>query len=392
LKQWITLGAQLRSEHRPWFSADNDGTEQGACHVRIARRIVVTLVILVAALIVAALSYRAWQQYSIARATRISSPSGIDVAKFIDVNGMREWITIRSENRDNPVILFLHGGPGEANSPFAKLYRPYEKNFVFVQWDQPGAGRTYTAAGDHQPALTLESMTADGIAVAKYVSLELHKPKIILMGTEWGSLLGLRMIKQQPDLFAAFVGTGQIVSMLTTQQWQYVYTRDRASTGHDQQTLNALSAIGPPPYRTLEGYRRFGDYFIKYWGADDLAAVSTLQAQIGNSPSLSLIDVYRYVVALRRSEALLYGVQLQEDLLDQGGSFSVPLYFIQGENDPFTPTSLVAEFVTKVEAPVKSLHVIPGASHFVIWQHPADFLHYLLRDVATASVPTDAAN
>src|SRR5262249_5113660 len=119
-------------------------------------------------------------QHRIASEVRITSPRGIDEAKFIEINSAQEWITIRGDDKKHPVILFLHGGPSEANSPFVSFYRPYEKDFVFVQWDQPGAGKTYIKAGDHQPKLTLESMTNDGIAVAEYVRNEVHQSKVIL--------------------------------------------------------------------------------------------------------------------------------------------------------------------------------------------------------------------
>ena len=168
-----------------------------------------------------------------------------DEAKFIEVNGAKEWITIRGDNKDNPVILFLHGGPSEANSPFIEFYTPFEKDYVFVQWDQPGAGKTYIRAGSHQPKLTIDSMAADGIAVAEYVESELHKPKIVLIGQDWGGLLGVRMIDQRPDLFAAFVGTGQIVGMLGTQDVLYEYALSHATASSRREDAGCAEAAGP---------------------------------------------------------------------------------------------------------------------------------------------------
>jgi pimeloyl-ACP methyl ester carboxylesterase len=224
--------------------------------MKIVRGILLILAALIVLLVVAALSYRAVWQHRIANAVRITSPNGIDEAGFLDINGAQEWITVRGDNKDNPVILFLHGGPSEANSPFVSLYTPYEKDFVFVQWDQPGAGKTCIKAGKHQPNLTLERMTADGIGVAEYLRGRLHKSKVILIGEDWGSLLGLRMIEQRPDLFLAFVGTDQIISWLAKQDVEFEYTKSRATAGHDQELLAALGQTGSPPYRSLQSYRR----------------------------------------------------------------------------------------------------------------------------------------
>ena len=153
--------------------------------MKVMRRILLALVLLVVLAVVAALSYRAVSQHRIARALRITSPNGIDEAKFITINGAEQWITIRGDDRDNSIILFLHGGPSEANSPFAEFYTPFEKDFVFAQWDQPGAGKTYIKAGSHQPKLTIESIGRRH-SPSRKPGTELHKPKIILIGQDWG--------------------------------------------------------------------------------------------------------------------------------------------------------------------------------------------------------------
>jgi pimeloyl-ACP methyl ester carboxylesterase len=360
--------------------------------MKIMRRILLALVVLVVLAVVAALAYRAMWQRRIANGVKITSPNGIDEGKFIEINGAKEWITIRGENKDNPVILFLHGGPSEANSPFVTLYRRFEKDFVFVQWDQPGAGKTYIQAGDHQPKLTLEDMAADGIAVAEYVRGELHKSNVILIGQDWGGVLGVRMIERQPRLFAAFIGTGQIVSWLAGQDAQYEYTKSRATASHDQKTLDALSQLGPPPYRSLEGYRRFGECFQPYWPPEDAAAPNRLTDLLGIAPSLSIMDVYGWTKGLRTGEEELTLVLMQEDLRTKDRVFSAPVFFVQGGDDVIAPTSLVSEYVSNVQAPIKKLDVVPGAGHFVMWTHPAEFLNLLRDDLRSASMQGGAAD
>ena len=353
--------------------------------MKIVGWISLSLTAIVAIAVAGALSYRAWWQHRIANAVRISSPNGIDEARFINVNGADQWITVRGENKDNPVVLFLHGGPSEANSPFLSLYRPFEKDYVFVQWDQPGAGKTYIRAGHHQPNLTLESMATDGIAVAEYLHGQLPQSKIILIGQDWGGLLGLRMIRQRPDLFTAFVGTGQIISMFAGQDKQYEYTRNRAIAGHNEKVLTALNQMGPPPYHSLEDYRRFGEYFEPVKPQEDLASEGRLTDLLAVSPSLSIVDVYYWIKALRSGEELLNSTMMREDLLKTGSIFSVPIFFIQGRDDVITPTSLVAEYVSEIQAPAKNLKIVPGAAHFVMWTRPSEFLESLREDMRSAT-------
>ncbi len=364
----------------------NEGIAQD---MKIVRRVLLALGLLMVFVIVVALSLRAVWQRRIASAVRIDSANGINEARFIKVKGAEEWITIRGDNKDKPIILFLHGGPSEANSPFVDFYTPFEKNYVFVQWDQPGAGKTYIAAGNHQPKLTIDSMAADGITVAEYVEAELHKPKIILIGQDWGGLLGVRMIEQRPDLFSAFVGTGQIVSMYGAQDVQYQTALSRATANHDQKMLEALRQVGPPPYRTLDSYGDFQDCCRNpFWPADDIAAINRMKGALMVSPSLSISEAYGWIQGLRTGEQQLDAMLLETgvDLRKKRTAFSVPMFFIQGENDNVTPTSLVTDFISMIVVPEKKLDVIPNAGHFVMWTHPDEFLDRLGEDLPTPAM------
>lgn len=357
--------------------------------MKIMRRVLLALALVLVFVIIAALALRAVWQHRIADTVRIDSANGINEAKFIKVHGAEEWITIRGDNKDNPVILFLHGGPSEANSPFVDFYTPFEKNYVFVQWDQPGAGKTYIAAGNHQQKLTIDSMAADGITVAQYVEGELHKPKIVLIGQDWGGLLGVRMIEQRPALFSAFVGTGQIVSMYGAQNVQYQTALSRATANHDQKMLEALHKGGPAPYRTLDSYGAFQDCCRNpFWPADDIAAISRMKGALMVSPSLSISEAYGWTRGLRTGEQQLDTMLLMTglDLRKKQTAFSVPVFFIQGENDNVTPTSLVADYISTIVAPAKKLDVVPDAGHFVIWTHPVEFLDRLGQDLRTPAM------
>jgi pimeloyl-ACP methyl ester carboxylesterase len=327
------------------------------------------------------IAYRAYWRHRLTQEWRITTPNGIDLARFAKVNGRDEWITVRGEDRANPVILFLHGGPSEANSPFVGLYRPFEKDFVFAQWDQPGAGMTYMRAGKDQPKLTLDSMADDGIAVAERLRRGARRPKIILIGQDWGGLLGLRMIEKRPDLFEAFVGTGQIVSWLGEQQPQYEYAKSRAAAARDQKTLDGLAKIGPPPYRSLKAYRRFGDYFEPYKPLQDQQSEQTLRIALARSPRLTFPEVFKWVKALRSGEEELTPVMMAADLRKGPSRFDVPIFFIQGADDIITPTSLVSEYVANVQAPAKRVDAVPGAAHMVMWQHPTEFISLLKQDL-----------
>jgi pimeloyl-ACP methyl ester carboxylesterase len=344
----------------------------------------------------AALTFRAIVQYGLARQETIRTVYAINEAKYVDVRGAQEWITVRGEDSRKPVILFLHGGPSEANSPFVSFYRAFEHDYVFVQWDQPGAGKTYIKAGSHQPQLSLEGMTTDGIAVAELLGRELHQRKLILIGQDFGGLLGLRMIEKRPDLFLAFVGTGQIVGTLAGQDIQYRHALDHATLSHDTQMLAALKKIGPPPYRTLKQYGDFQDCCRNpLRPADDVSGIGQLKGALMLSPALSILEIPGWFRALRTSETTLGTLVLaMPDLRTTDAKFSVPVFFIQGADDNVTPTELVVDYAAHIHAPAKRVSVIPNAGHFVMWTHAGSFLKDLAADLSAvgAAPATDIAD
>src|SRR5471030_1047078 len=134
---------------------------------------------------------------SVASAAERAS-TGIDRSLFVPLGGIDQWINIRGEDRRNPVLLFVHGGPGEAQWPEAAHFRPWEKDFTVVQWDQRGAGHTYGRYGAKTPDMTLDRIANDGVELAAYLCRTLDKKKIIALGHSWGSIIAVTMVQREP--------------------------------------------------------------------------------------------------------------------------------------------------------------------------------------------------
>ena len=130
-----------------------------------------------------------------ARDYAITSPNGIDEQKYVEIGGIEQWITIRGEDRRNPVLLLLHGGPGDATNPWGYAgFRTWLKRYTVVQWDQRGSWRTLGKNGDAlAPTITIDRMTQDGIELALLLCKTLQKDQIVLVGHSWGSTLGVFM-------------------------------------------------------------------------------------------------------------------------------------------------------------------------------------------------------
>ena len=296
-------------------------------------------------------------------------PNGIDEAFYATIRGREEYIAIRGEDKANPVILLLHGGPGFGNEPDAPIFRPYEKTYTLVTWDQPGAGRSFTRAGDTIPSdLTVEDVVDDGIAVAELVKERLSVDKLILLGWSWGTVVGIGMAKKRPDLFAAYVGTGQLTSTAANNTWAYERAMSGARRTGNAEAIADLERVGPWPYDTLADYRTMIVWQRELDGEPSfrlLSAPPFIHAFL--SSRYSFADARSYMRGVSASldhffGARMDGPEIGVDLPATATEFAVPIIFIQGENDLNTPAVLARRYFEKISAPHK-VYVTLDAGH-----------------------------
>ena len=355
---------------------------------------VLAIVILVALVVGAGLGYRAWRQHEGEELMRIATSNGIDDALFVDIGGAPQWVTIRGQNRDNPVILVLHGGPGSAIAGFAPAFVPWERDFTVVQWDQPGAGRTFRAAGRTiAPDLTIEGMAQDGIELAEWLRRRLGKDKVVLLGWSWGSILGVHMVKTRPDLFAAYVGTGQVVAMQEGESVAYANVLARARQRADRAAIADLEAISPPPYDEFADIETQRRWATRYELGRPLEAAFVLPQLF--APRTTLADIYDLARATEVSAThfagpTMTGPMTQIDLRQLGLDFAVPMFVVQGVDDDFTPAELSRAWLDSISAPQKSFVPIERAGHFALTEHSDEFLRILREHVRPLAAPPSA--
>jgi len=302
-------------------------------------------------------------------------PNGIDEAFYAPIRGREEYVAIRGEDKSNPVILLLHGGPGFGNEPDAPTFRPYEKTYTLVMWDQPGAGRTFRRAGDTIPSdLTVEDVVDDGIAVAELVKQRLNVDKLIVLGWSWGTVVGIGMAKKRPDLFAAYVGTGQLTSTAANNTWAYQRAMSNARQTGNAEAIADLERVGSWPYDTFEDFRTMLEWQRRLDGEPSrrmLLAPPFIHALL--SSRYTFVDARSYARGVSASLEHFFGSKMDGpeigvDLPATATEFDVPIVFIQGENDLNTPAALARRYFEQISAPHKDYvaldagHSAPAAS------------------------------
>jgi pimeloyl-ACP methyl ester carboxylesterase len=306
----------------------------------------------------------------------ISTPNGIDEAKYLQVGGIEQWVTIRGEDRANPVVLVLHGGPGDATNPWGHAgFRAWLKTYTVVQWDQRGAGRTLGRNGRASAAtLTIDRLVRDGVELADTLRTSLRKDKIILLGHSWGSVLGVLMAKAKPELFHALVGTGQAGDPARGYHVAFDALVAKARELGDVRALRELEEIGPPPYKDGPGYRVQRRWSNAFEGAD--AFIASMLGFALSAPGYTIRDVNDWLdgQGLSAERLVPQSSTLAPSALT--GRFALPVFVIQGSDDFTTPTSLAKAFVDGVEAPRKAFVTIKGG-HFAVFMNSSEFLKEL---------------
>jgi len=352
---------------------------------KVTKRVVLCLLALLLVLASSGFAYRAYRHHKIGKATVIDTTKGIDEGLFVKIGGIDQWITIRGQDRDNPVLLLLHGGPGVATSPYPRnALFDWTRDFTFVQWDQRGSGKTYGKSGPLGADDTIDRMTQDGVEVAEFLRQHLHKPKIILLGLSWDSILGIHMAKMRPDMFYAYVGTGQMVSEPEAEPLDYQQVVTKARERNDRRAIAELTRIGPPPYATqadLGGQRKWARAYET--GADTNGHI--LYMALFESED-SFRDLKNYAAGIVDSQNQFFGQDMSGplaklDLRELGSDFGIPVFVFQGADDDIAPAQLARAYVDSLDAPQKQFVAIEGAGHTVMYTKSDEFLTLLVERV-----------
>jgi pimeloyl-ACP methyl ester carboxylesterase len=345
---------------------------------RVIKISLLSLLGLLLVLIACGISYRAYRQHQNAAALAIHTPNGIDEAMFVPIGGINQWITIRGTNRDNPVVLFLHGGPGEPTNlldfPFAKDWTP---TFTLVQWDQRGAGKTFASGGTAATDMTIDRMAQDGIELAQFLRGHLHKDKIIIVGHSWGTILSIHMAKKRPDLFYAYVGAGQVVNAQENEALNYTRVLDKAKALGDIKAVAELQGSGPPPYPAMKALITQRIWAQAFEHAD--AYVAKGQASSLYAPGYSLLDLYHAIQSIRFTldtfiGPSMTGPAMKVDLKTLGPDFAIPIFVFEGPDDYVTSPDLAKAYVDTISAPQKEFVMLDAGGHFAVFTHPEAFL------------------
>ena len=308
---------------------------------------------------------------------------GINEEMYVDINGSRQWINIYGQDLDNPVLLYLHGGPGSASSPISYAFtRKWADVYTVVTWDQRNCGKSYSEDQNSTP-LTYDLMMRDGEELTKFLREYLHKDKITLLGHSWGTFYGCNLVLAHPEYYDCYIGTGQVVDFdkneeafqeiartwVDDEEGKSLYRTLTSQPGYDKEYYEARQAL-------MEKY----GYDMMAEGAD----YNLLATQIFN-PYYSLGDFYRFLKAdFSVYDEFIKSDEFRKFSLLGRTEYQVPYYNINGDKDYQTNWLIAREYFDEISAPRKELFIMKDMTHGLLESRSGEFSE-ILHQIATVS-------
>jgi len=318
---------------------------------------------------------------------RIVAPDGIQASYKTRIGGIDQWINVRGQDKANPVLLFVHGGPAAPNTPSLwQFQRPLEEYFTVANWDQRGAGKTYNEVdpdtiGD---SIRIARYVDDAIEVAEHLRARYGVEKIILMAHSWGTVVGMHAALKRPDLFHAYVGIGQVINVRDNERISFDYGLAQARAHGNAEAIREMESIAPYPGDQPITRERIviARKWPQFYGG--LTAFREDSTYYFRASRLSSDYTDRDRCAINEGSVFTLGRLLDEYLevdFKPVRTFPIPVVMLMGRHDYTTPSAPTAEWLEKVQAPYKHGVWFERSAHMAPWEEPGKTLVSLLQHV-----------
>jgi proline iminopeptidase len=322
----------------------------------------------------------------IANARKIVTPNGVEQSEKVRIGGIDQWVSVRGADRRNPVLLYIHGGPGYVSIPMSWWFsRGLEEYFTVIQWDQRATGKTYllTDPAKVAPTLTPERMIADTEEMATWARKEFGKDKIFVLGHSWGSFLGLQLAERHPEWLYAYIGVCQLIDGPESERRGWRFAMDAARREGNAEAVHDLEAIvdyGTPgqtiPIKDILVERKWVGYYggVMAYRHDNKADSDLAQL----SPDYSDQEIGHIWDGNKFATPYMLPQVIALDLT-KTNKLSIPPILFEGRHDRNVNSEVAAAWFDTVKAPEKQLVWFEHSGHMPMTEERGKFLLSLVR-------------
>lgn len=318
-------------------------------------------------------------------------PESVASLERVQLGDTDQWITVRSKDKNNPILLFLAGGPGWGELAWTRLHLSgLEDHFIVINWDQPGAGKSYRTASPRE--LSLERYLSDAVELVELLQLRSGQSKIYLLGESWGSYLGVRLVQMHPEYFYAYIGSGQIVNFTENDIFTYRFALEIAQQHRDEEIFNKLTENGPPPYYGVNGclkYWAYMNYLNRYMYASTPGGGTPTKdlMDVLYAPEYSLMDKINWPLGAFSGFYSFYPSLNGRDLKVEAPRLDIPVYFVHGRYDRNSMPALIEQYYEALDAPSKKLIWFKNSRHTPHYEETGKFLEVMIDQVLKETYP-----
>jgi pimeloyl-ACP methyl ester carboxylesterase len=309
---------------------------------------------------------------------------------FIRIGGVQQGMFIKGKDENNPVLLYVHGGPSFSEYFLVEKYPTgLEDYFTVCYWDQRGGGLSWSHDVTRE-SMTLEQLASDMIEVTNYLRGRFGKEKIYILAHSGGTAFAIRAVADFPQLFHSYIGVSQITKQAESEKLAYKYMVDRYSSAGNTKTVAKFEA-----YPILED-----DSFVLPFFNSVLRDKSMHELGIGTMRNMtSIMTGVFYPVwmcrayTVREKFSIWYskfsfvnksGLRAQViglDMAEEAPALEIPVYLFSGRHDLTVNHDLSGEYLKKLECPVKGFYTFENSAHSPMFEEPVRFLEIMTSDV-----------
>jgi len=312
--------------------------------------------------------------------------------EYVILSGIKHYLLHYRTKPEDPVLLFIHGGPGQSETFLAYIVEEFaDRNYNIVYYDQRGSGKTYLKNKKERP--DTEILKQDLLEIVQYLKKVYQKEKIGLIGHSWGSVLGSMFALEHPEHTLMYIGCGQVVNLMENERVGFLKLKDAVIKSGNQRDLRKLEKIGeyPVSYFGMKECRKMGmvrDLQAKY----KLAAAfdKSMVKVIFRSPTIGIKDLLPFLTGMMVNMQVMKEL-MAFDLKAWGIGYQVPVYYVLGEKDQQTPVEIGIAYFDEIEAPDKKLYLIRDAGHLTMLDNVTDY-RKAVCDIVARQVASNFSN
>jgi len=319
--------------------------------------------------------------------TRMKRRYPIDDHIKAPINGTELDFRIRGTRGQNPVLLFLHGGPGVCDRHFVlEDQAPLTDVFTLACFDQRGSGKSYTRE-QAKRHMDMETVLEDAAQAVDWLLERFHQEKLYVAGHSYGSYLGVLLCQRMPQKIAAYIGSGQLADGAENERISYEFVLNEAKQRGDQKALKELARIGAPKggcYNSLDDLTVQRNLMTKYGGAahgKKESMFTSMVLPILRSPEYTLPDMARYANGAFYNLRELWNPVIGCDFLKSAPKLDVPVLITQGRHDRNTPPELAKRWFDALDAPKKKWVWFEESAHSPLREEAARWNELLRTEV-----------